>query len=143
MSPILSWIMCFVFFLLSLVYRHQLYYIYPTTNDTGGYIFPQFVRMVIVCIYIAQMTLIGVLGLKKQGLASSLCIPLLIGTVFFNTYINQQHYHMTKNMPSTMSVKEDGKNFGAIDFIDLVGGRYLQPSMQNLITEPDNMSKES
>jgi len=141
-SPVLNWIMCFTFFLTSLVYRHQIYYIYPTTNDTGGYLFPQLVKMVIGCIYIAEFTLCSVLTLKKSKTAVIMLFPLIIGTVFFNMYINLEHYRLTKFLPSTMSVEEDKKNIGSIDFDELLIGKYLQPSMQKKTMEPDSVLKE-
>eukprot|EP00588_Corethron_pennatum_P006430 CAMPEP_0194286570 /NCGR_PEP_ID=MMETSP0169-20130528/32792_1 /TAXON_ID=218684 /ORGANISM="Corethron pennatum, Strain L29A3" /LENGTH=899 /DNA_ID=CAMNT_0039033047 /DNA_START=142 /DNA_END=2838 /DNA_ORIENTATION=+ len=141
-SPVLNWIMCFTFFLLSLVYRHQVFYIYPPTNDTGGYLFPQFVKMVIGCIYIAEITLIGLLSLKEAAIAASMLFPLIIGTVFFNMYINLEHYRLTKFLPSTMSVEEDKKNIGLIDFDELLIGKYLQPSMQKKTLEPESVLKE-
>mmetsp|Transcript_6130 Transcript_6130/g.13221 ORF Transcript_6130/g.13221 Transcript_6130/m.13221 type:complete len:253 (-) Transcript_6130:377-1135(-) len=143
MSPMMSWIMCFIFFLLSLVYRHQLFYIYPATNDTGGYMFPQFVKMVIICIYVAQLTLVGVLGLKMQPLAVTLLLPLVMGTVFFNVYINQRHFELAKYLPSTKSVQKDRKNQEIIDCHELNYGKYLQPSMQNRTIEPESFLEES
>mmetsp|Transcript_46447 Transcript_46447/g.90721 ORF Transcript_46447/g.90721 Transcript_46447/m.90721 type:complete len:921 (+) Transcript_46447:28-2790(+) len=142
MSPVLNWIMCAVFFLLSMVYRHQVYYIYAPTHETEGNIFPQFVKMVILCIYVAEVTLMGVLGLKKSPVAVGLVFPLLVGTVFFNMYINLEHYRLTKFLPSTMSVEEDKKNIGSIDFDELLIGKYLQPSMQKKTMEPDSVLKE-
>jgi len=139
MSPVLNWIMCAVFFLLSMVYRHQVYYIYAPTHETEGNIFPQFVKMVILCIYVAEVTLMGVLGLKKSPVAVGLVFPLLVGTVFFNMYINLEHYRLTHFLPATMSVAEDEKNVGAIDFAALVSGKYLQPSLQKKIVEPESV----
>jgi len=139
MSPFTSIVMWCAFGLFSLGYRHHLFYLYGKANDSGGQLFDDFVSLSIACIIISEIVMFGVLGLKGGVVSAPLLIPLIVGTFMFKAYINQQHYKITKDLPSTIAVEEDIRNIGKIDW-DFVKGVYRQPAFEHRHKEPENMS---
>ena len=138
LAPVTGIIMFFTFLLFSLCYRNQLMYVYPTTNDTGGQLFTRFANLVMVCMLISEVTMFGVLSLKKGAIAASLIIPLIVITVMFKLYLRQEHYNVTKHLPSIRCVEEDWRNMGRLDF-DFLKGEYVQPALKSETSEPDNL----
>ena len=51
----------------------------------------------------------------------------------------QQHYYVTKHLPSTLAVEEDIRNIGQINF-DFLRDAYRQPAFKTRFLEPENMS---
>jgi hypothetical protein len=51
----------------------------------------------------------------------------------------QQHYYVTKHLPSTLAVEDDIRNIGQVDF-DFLKDAYQQPALENRYLEPENMS---
>lgn len=139
LSPFTAFVMGGAFFLFSMCYRHQLLFVYSTDNDTGGQLFTRFAKLVMTCVIIAEITMFGVLSLKKGVIAAPAMIPLIVLTVFFNMYLKQQHYYVTEHLPSIICVEQDVSNMGELDR-DFVKGEYLQPALQTRYMQPDNMS---
>lgn len=137
MSPFTSVIMCITFFLFSLGYRHHLFYLYKR-SDSGGEFFPAFLSLVIACILISEITMAGVLALKGGVLAAPLLIPLIMGTVLFKAYLNQQHIMITKHLPSTMAIQQDLER----PMHSLEPGAYRQPALEHRNLIPKNMPRE-
>ena len=40
-------------------------------------------------------SVVGMLALKKSAIATTLMIPLLVGTILFSNYIKQEHFRVT------------------------------------------------
>jgi calcium permeable stress-gated cation channel len=55
-APLTSIIMVACFLYMGAVYRHQFIYIYPNRRDSGGFFWMYFIRLVFVCMLIAQFT---------------------------------------------------------------------------------------
>lgn len=136
-APLMSYFMLLAFGVLNLVYRHQLIYIYTSENDHGGKLWPQIITMLIVCMLVAEMTLIGIVSIKQGAIAASLMLPLVGATVFFLFYIHQQHFRVTHFVPSTLCKSSDIKNHATLD-ISFLNDQYLQPSMKEKELHPDN-----
>lgn len=68
-------------------------------------------------------------------------MQLLSYLSFCQSYIlkSQQHYYVTKHLPSIQAVEEDIKNIGQIDFA-FVRNAYRQPAFEKPYLEPENMS---
>jgi hypothetical protein len=58
------------------VYRHQFLYVYRQPHESGGLLFPKGIYQSFVGIYISQLTLIGLMILKKAFAQSILCMIL-------------------------------------------------------------------
>lgn len=136
LSPALSFLMCFIFGLLETCYRNQLIYVYSPENDSGGQLWPNAVKILIVCLIIAEITLFGVMGFKKGIIAAPLCLPLLIATVLFMQYLKQQHYIVPNRLPSIDCSLEDKRAMEGI--CEFSQGLYLQPALKTKTLEPEN-----
>ncbi len=132
--------MLLAFFVLSLTYRHQLIYTYSAKNDQGGVLWPRMINLLILCIFISECTLLGILTLKKGVLAAPLLIPLIVGTYVFVLYIRQQHFRIAEFVPSTICKRTDTTNKGDFD-ISFLQNQYLQPSLREKTVFPENFSE--
>jgi Uncharacterized integral membrane protein len=135
-APVMSYFMLMTFTVLSLVYRHQLIYIYTSKSDKGGKLWPCMINLLLVSIIISEVTLIGIMSIKKGAVAAALMIPLVIATILFVFYIKQEHFRVTEFVPSTICKEEDIKNHGSLD-ISFLHGCYLQPSLQVKFEYPE------
>jgi hypothetical protein len=137
MAPITAYILAFNFFLLSMGYRNQLIYVYPPTNDSGGKLWSRFIQIIMVCMLVAQITLVGVLTLKKSVIGAPLFFPLIVITVLFKRYVEQKHFYVTNHLPSVECIKMDLKNIETMEF-SFVRGKYIQPALQVKTSWPEN-----
>jgi len=143
-APTTNWFMFFCFAILSSGYRYQFIYNYPTTPDSGGKIWTGFISIALPCMFIAQITLVGLLTLNQALLAVPFTIPLLIIQVFFGIYIKQRHFYVTNFLPSRECLNIDLRNNSEcrMDF-SFVNRKYLQPAMQSKEDlQPENLSVE-
>lgn len=126
-APIMSVILVFVFLLLNLTYRNQLIYIYSHENDTGGQLWVRFMKLIISCMIVSEYTLIAIIS-SKEGYIASLCmVPLLIITVYFSKYFEEEHYKLTQYLPSILCQKADDDNYE--QDLSFVKGKYVQPAL--------------
>jgi hypothetical protein len=95
------------------------------------------------CMIIAQVTMVGLLALKKAAIASALMFPLLIITILFTYYINQKHFLMTEFLPTRECLVIDSKRNceGQMDF-SFVRGKYVQPEFREKEVLPENATVE-
>jgi calcium permeable stress-gated cation channel len=130
MAPITSFFVAFCLLLLGSGYRHQFFYNYPTTPDSGGKLWSNFISISLSCIVIAEITLTGFLALKKAAVATIMMFPLIGITIMFNFYIRMQHFVVTKHLPTRDCLQLDRKHFanGGLDF-SFVKNKYLQPAL--------------
>mmetsp|Transcript_28907 Transcript_28907/g.42598 ORF Transcript_28907/g.42598 Transcript_28907/m.42598 type:complete len:654 (-) Transcript_28907:206-2167(-) len=141
-SPFMSFILLLVFAIHGMVHRHHFIYIYPMSNDSGGLLWVQAVKVIIICLFIAEITLFGVLGLKKKAAAVILMIPLLAITILFTIYIGQQHFVVTKYLPSISAIKKDKENIANNVDNGFLRGQYNHPALQDKHLLPDNMPND-
>ena len=137
-APIMSFISYFVFCLLSLTYRNQLVYIYAKTNDSGGQRWEVTVKIIFASMVVAQITIIGIMSLKKSALGALAMLPLLIGTILFAAYLNQKHYMIAKYLPSTMCKEADIENRTKLMDCSWMKNEYLQPVLKKKLDFPEN-----
>jgi hypothetical protein len=134
--------MGFLFLLAGMGYRHQFIYIYPKGPDSGGKIFLSFLNFVITCILVAELTVTGLLGIKKAPIAAALMFPLIIVTIFFVVYIKQKHLSHPEYLPARRCIIVDLENEEHGKFDDsFVYRAYTHPDLR---TEkealPENMT---
>jgi Calcium-dependent channel, 7TM region, putative phosphate len=55
-SPITCFVIAFCFVYMGSMFRHQFVYIYPAQPDSGGKIWMNFIRILVVCLLIAEVT---------------------------------------------------------------------------------------
>jgi len=135
LSPAMCFLMCFIFRLLETCYRNQLIYVYSPDRDYGGHLWPHAVKILIVCIIIAELSVFGVLGYQKGIIAAPLCIPLLIFTYLFMEFLKQQHYLVPYRLPSINCSLEDKTNSDMS--YDFLVNMYVQPALKVKRLEPE------
>lgn len=137
-APITCFFMAFCFLLMGAGYRHQFVYIYMTIPDSGGKLWAKFMAIIPTCMIIAQITMVGLLALKKAAVASAMMLPLLIATILFTFYINQKHFAMTEHLPARDCMTIDLRNGeGEMDY-SFVRGQYVQPELRETELYPVN-----
>ena len=55
-APLVSFVLAFCFVLRGALFRHQFIYVYPPKRDSGGRIWMEFIRILTVCLLIAELT---------------------------------------------------------------------------------------
>lgn len=129
-APITCFFLAFCWLLMGSCYRHQFFYNYDKIPDSGGKMWSYFISICLGCMLIAQLTLVGMLALKKAPIQSLLMIPLIIITILFNFYIGMKHFYVTNHLPTRSCLQLDRKHHanGGLDF-GFVRSKYLQPAL--------------
>ena len=91
-----------------------------------------FVGIILNCMMVAQVTVLGVLGLKEGPVAAPLIIPIIVVTAFFKSYINQRHFKSMECLPTHECHRKDASS----DF-------YITESFEDLYVQPELLVKEA
>jgi len=128
-APITCFFLLFCWLLMGSCYRHQFFY-NCVSLDSGGKMWSYFIHICLGCMLIAQLTLVGMLALKKAPIQSLLMIPLIVITILFNFYIGMKHFYVTNHLPTRLCLQLDRKHHanGGLDF-NFVRQKYLQPAL--------------
>lgn len=137
LAPIVPWFVGLFFLLMGSCYRYNFIHNYPKTADSGGQLWISFVKILMTCMIVAEVTIIGFLALKKSTLAVPFMLPLIGATVLFNIFVRQRHFRISENLPAYDCLNEDNENLeNDVDFNEFKD-KYLQPSLLVPIVEPD------
>lgn len=130
-APICNFCLVICFLLLESGYRYQFYHNYPKTPDSGGKLYKKFIHMIYSAMLIAQLTLIGLLLLKRSFYAVYGFGPLLAMTVLFICYVSSTKSYATKYLPSLECKRLDRhrQETSGMDF-GFLREQYLQPSIK-------------
>jgi hypothetical protein len=137
-APIMSYMLLICFGILSLVFRHQLIYTYSKTNDDGGKMWSSAIMLLITCMIVSEITLIGMIFLKKAFIAGVALVPLIVCSFLFLSYIKQQHFRVIEYVPSTLCSKTDKANHDNLD-LSFLKDQYLQAALKKKFEFPENM----
>ena len=136
-SPIVNWFCVFLFLFASCVYRYQFVFNYPDTPDSGGEVWLYFVRVILACILIAELTLVGFLGLKQSAMGVGLMIPLVVVTCLFMIYLGQRHFKIGKHLPAQACLSQDMANQDDDVDYDEFKNQYKNPSLMARFLDAD------
>mmetsp|Transcript_20279 Transcript_20279/g.34620 ORF Transcript_20279/g.34620 Transcript_20279/m.34620 type:complete len:394 (+) Transcript_20279:1167-2348(+) len=138
LAPIVNYFLAFCFIIMGSGYRHQFVYNYPKTPDSGGKLWVGFIGVALTCMLVAQMTLVGMLALKKAAYATPCLVPLMVITVLFNLYIRLKHFRVTAHLPTRDCLQLDKKRHlkGKLNY-EFLRNKYLQPALQPLQLQLD------
>ena len=100
--------------------------------------FTAFFGMLPILMIVAQITIVGMLALSESAAASAMMFPLLVITILFTIYINQQHFKNTQFLPSKEAIAIDMKRSG--DDFNFLRGEYKQPSLREKEKMPENIT---
>jgi hypothetical protein len=136
-SPLVNWFCVFLFLFASCVYRYQFVFNYPDTPDSGGEMWLYFVRVILACILIAQLTLVGFLGLKESAIGVGLMIPLVVVTCLFMIYLGQRHFRIGKHLPAQACLSQDLANQDDDVDYEEFRNQYKNPSLMARFLDAD------
>jgi hypothetical protein len=137
LAPIVPWFVGMFFLLMGSCYRQNFIHNYPKAADSGGQLWISFVKILMTCMLVAEVTIIGFLALKKSTVAVPLMLPLIGTTVLFNIFVRQRHFRISENLPAHDCLNKDIENMeNNVDFTEFKD-KYLQPSLSVAIVEPD------
>ena len=66
---------------MGVLFRHHFVYIYNAKPDSGGFLYLNFMKIFMTCLLIGEITVSGLLTLKKSPVATPMMLPLIIITV--------------------------------------------------------------
>jgi hypothetical protein len=87
---------------------------------------------------IAQITIIGMLGLKRSSYSSFAMIFLLIATMLFAYFIKQEHFKLAMILSAKECATADIAN--AEEHVDwsFLRAKYVQPELRERRVTPEN-----
>jgi len=138
-APITSAFLALCFLIMATTFRHQFVYIYPTRPDSGGKLYRTFLNLILTCIVVAEVTVLGLYGIKLSPIASAMMIPLLIITIGYVMYVRQQHFLVSDHLPRRKAIVADCEiEIASLQFLK---GAYTQPDLKvDPFAWPENMA---
>ena len=109
-SPLVNWFCMVLFLFCGSVYRYQFVFNYPNTPDSGGTVWLYFMRVILICIIIAQVTIFGFLSLKESAIGAIFMIILIGITFIFIIYLHQSHFKIGMYLPAKACLSQDMAN---------------------------------
>lgn len=130
-APLVCYFTAWFFFIAEMVYRRQVLYVYQPTKFALGAYWPRLYRFLIIALVVSQLTMLGLLSLKKAAVQSILIAVLIIVTLLFHYYVARLYPRVAKYLPLTDCVRLDtvrGRRDAnaMLYFLDAV---YRQPAM--------------
>ena len=136
-SPLVTFVAAFCFLWLRVTFTNQNMFIYSPTPDSGGKLWPKAIRILLSCMIIAEVVVLGVLGLRQSLIAFPLMLPLIIISSLFYGYVNQQHFKVAEHLTADACMQAEMKQTGNFDVRSFVVGEYIQPAMQRSTILPE------
>ncbi|CAH0516837.1 unnamed protein product [Peronospora belbahrii] len=135
-APLVCYFTWFFFFMSEIIYRRQVLYVYKPTCFALGAFWPRMFKFCVIALVVAQLTLIGILSLKKTAVPPILVIVLIVIVLLFNYQVLTLYPHAAKFLPLMDCVRLDSAR-GLYDpttpkffFLDNV---YRQPAMNQRV----------
>ncbi|XP_030954339.1 CSC1-like protein HYP1 [Quercus lobata] len=115
-----------------IIYRNQLLNVYAPKYEAGGRFWPIVHDSTIFSLVLMHIIAIGIFGLKKLPLASSLIIPLPILTLLFHEYCQKRFLPIFKAYPNECLVKKDKEDLNdptITEFYEKLAIAYKDPAL--------------
>lgn len=132
-----------VFFCIGyIIYRNQLLNVYLPKYETGGKFWPIVHNSTIFSLILMHVIVVGIFGLKKLALASSLILPLPVFTLLFNDYCRKRFLPIFQAYSAETLIKKDREDQNdpakMAEFFDKLVAAYRDPALV-----PINRSRNS
>jgi len=137
-APLVSFVTAVCFIMLEILFRHQFVYIYKSKPDSGGRLYMNCISVLTFCLLIAEVTVVGLMSLKKTAAAAFL-FPLVAATIIFSIYLRDQHFAVADHLPTRLCLSQDHKNRHTN--MEFSTEAYLQPALRDPVAKP-NLSKQ-
>lgn len=122
----------FLFFVLGhLVWKHQFLYVYVSKFESAGSMWPQMFKYLVSGVLIAQITLIGLIGLKYGYIQAPLLIPLPILTIVFHSHFQGRYRELLQSPNLALIVSNAADDVVKLDkkSLAILEAAYVSPSM--------------
>ncbi|POM60768.1 hypothetical protein PHPALM_30323 [Phytophthora palmivora] len=135
-APLVCYFTWFFFFMAEIVYRRQVLCVYKPTYFALGAFWPRLFKFCIIALVVAQLTLIGILSLKKTAVPPVFIIVLIVIVLLFNYHVLSLYPPVAKYLPLRECVRLDtlrglrdpiAPNFFFLDNV------YRQPAMNERV----------
>ena len=129
-------------------YRYHFIHNMRPSPDSGGQIWTSFVWVILVSMLIGQLTLIGLMTLKKNLYTLPALAPLMAMTVLYMILIVPKRSAVSKFLPTNICAELDrkhgsthtGSNMSVID--EFGKEQYLQPALKNPKVYPEEEEEQ-
>ncbi|TYZ64178.1 hypothetical protein PybrP1_006325 [[Pythium] brassicae (nom. inval.)] len=130
-APLVCYFTGWFFLVAETVYRRQALFVYKPMSFGHGAYWPRLYKFLIVALVVAQLTLIGLLSLKKAPVQVAVVVVLVIIILLYNHYMVQLFPRVAKHLPVTECARLDElrsqcDRATTFAFLDNV---YRQPAM--------------
>ncbi|XP_066357737.1 CSC1-like protein HYP1 [Miscanthus floridulus] len=115
------------------IFRNQLFNIYVPKYDTGGKFWPVVHSTTIFSLVVLHIIAIGVFGLKKLPLASSLLLPLPLLTLLFNEFCRNRFLPIFEAYSTESLIKKDREEQSKPDMAEFFSNlitAYSDPALK-------------
>ncbi|CAI5744084.1 unnamed protein product [Peronospora destructor] len=135
-APLVCYFTWFFFFVSEIVYRRQVLCVYKPTCFALGAYWPRMFKFCIIALVVAQLTLIGILSLKKAAVPPIFVIVLIVIVLVFNYHVITLYPRAAKYLPLMDCVRLDSARglheptTPKFFFLDNV---YRQPAMNQRV----------
>jgi hypothetical protein len=136
-APIACLFLWLCFLICESGYRYHFIHNNKTSPDSGGKLWAGFIQVLLVSMLIGQLTLMGVLGLKKAVYAVPALAPMLAITILYMILVSPRRMHVSNFLPTIQCVELDQLNSGEHSNVDFLKGEYLQPALKHRRLFPD------
>ncbi|CAN6574739.1 unnamed protein product [Malus baccata var. baccata] len=119
-----------------IIFRNQFLNVYAPKYETDGKFWPTVHNSTIFALVLMHIIAIGMFGLKKVPLASSLTIPLPILTLLFNEYCRKRFLPIFKAYPAECLIKkdrEDENDRRISKFYEKLSTAYRDPALMPML----------
>ncbi|ETK83268.1 hypothetical protein F441_11721 [Phytophthora nicotianae CJ01A1] len=106
-APLVCYFTWFFFFMAEIVYRRQVLCVYKPMCFALGAYWPRMFKFCIIALVVAQLTLIGILSLKKATTPPIIIIVLIVIVLLFNYHVLTLYPPVAKYLPLTDCVHLD------------------------------------
>ena len=100
-------------------YRYNLLYVYSSEISTRGLHYPRALKHILTGVYLAEICMIGLFGLKSAFGPLILIIGLLIFTILLHMSLNASLSPLLYNLPRTLAIEEELHRAGRTGLDDI------------------------
>ena len=113
----------------SVVYRHQLLFVYEPLFESGGLLWPRFYRRILFSVFLMQFTMVGLFFSKRAYMQGYLTLALSALTYLYQARMKTLYTtssSVAHHLPMELASRADEEAVAATDDLS----RYVQPALR-------------
>ncbi|KAH7311115.1 hypothetical protein BKA65DRAFT_163797 [Rhexocercosporidium sp. MPI-PUGE-AT-0058] len=116
-APLILGVAALCLSLVYLTYKYNLLYIYSSSPDSRGIFYPRALKQTLTGVYLAEICMVGLFGLKGAYGPLVITFGLVIFTTLIHVSLNQALSPLLFNLPRTLAVEEELRRAGNPPFL--------------------------